>query len=165
MSPAYLAATAAAVLLASLAHPASTPVMAWNASASAPLGLYLVRKPVDLRRGDFVLASLPPAATPMAARRGYLPQGVPVLKRIAALAGDDVCSRGNAIWIDGSAVATRLAADKEGRPLPSWSGCLRLNRTKVLLMMAMVPDSFDGRYFGPIQRSAIIGKATPLWTW
>jgi conjugative transfer signal peptidase TraF len=165
MSPAHLAATAGAVLLAFLAHPASTPVMAWNASASAPLGLYLVRKPADLNRGDFVLASLPPASATMAARRGYLPQGVPVLKRIAALAGDEICSSGDAIRIDGSRVATRLAVDKEGRPLPSWSGCLRLDGTKVLLLMAMVPDSFDGRYFGPIQRSAIIGKATPLWTW
>jgi type IV secretory pathway protease TraF len=25
------------------------------------------------------------------------------------------------------------------------------------------PGSFDGRYFGPVPRSSIIGKATPLW--
>jgi len=165
MSPTYLAATAGAVLLASVAHPASTPVIAWNASASAPLGLYLVRKPIGLARGDFVLAALPPTAVAMAARRGYLPFGVPVLKRVAGLAGDEVCSRGNAIRIDGKAVAKRLAADKEGRPLPSWSGCVRLARTQVFLVMATVPDSFDGRYFGPLPRSAIIGKAMPLWTW
>jgi type IV secretory pathway protease TraF len=25
------------------------------------------------------------------------------------------------------------------------------------------PDSFDGRYFGPTDQDALIGKATPFW--
>jgi len=31
-------------------------------------------------------------------------------------------------------------------------------------MNAAVADSFDGRYFGPIAATAIIGKAQQLWT-
>ena len=27
-----------------------------------------------------------------------------------------------------------------------------------------VPDSLDGRYFGPLPASSIIGRAVPLWT-
>jgi len=27
-----------------------------------------------------------------------------------------------------------------------------------------VPDSLDGRYFGPIPTSSVIGRALPLWT-
>ena len=27
-----------------------------------------------------------------------------------------------------------------------------------------VPDSLDGRYFGPIPASSVIGRALPLWT-
>jgi type IV secretory pathway protease TraF len=26
------------------------------------------------------------------------------------------------------------------------------------------PASLDGRYFGPLPRSAIVGRAAPLWT-
>ena len=26
------------------------------------------------------------------------------------------------------------------------------------------PDSLDGRYFGPTPRSALLGRARPLWT-
>src|SRR5690606_31543249 len=29
---------------------------------------------------------------------------------------------------------------------------------------APAPDSLDGRYFGPIPASAVIGRALPLWT-
>jgi type IV secretory pathway protease TraF len=32
------------------------------------------------------------------------------------------------------------------------------------LLMPGVPASFDGRYFGPIRASAVIGKLVPLWT-
>jgi type IV secretory pathway protease TraF len=31
-------------------------------------------------------------------------------------------------------------------------------------MNAQVRDSLDGRYFGPISASSIIGRAVPLWT-
>ena len=30
--------------------------------------------------------------------------------------------------------------------------------------LARVPDSLDGRYFGPIPASSVIGRALPLWT-
>ena len=34
----------------------------------------------------------------------------------------------------------------------------------VFLMNPGVPDSLDGRYFGPLPASSIIGRAVPLWT-
>lgn len=144
-----------------IAEPA--PRVVWNASASAPLGLYWVTHgPIE--RGDFVLADAPSPARQLAAARGYLPARVRLVKRVAALAGDVVCAVGDVILIDGREVAKRLQRDSHDRPLPAWEGCRTLGPGEVFLLMAEVPDSFDGRYFGPISRSAIIGKLLPVWT-
>ena len=139
------------------------PLLIYNASASAPIGLYRVLPADPIRRGDLVLAHTPPSALGLAAERGYLPESVPLVKRVAAMVGDAVCARDHTISIDGRRVADQLAADAEGRPLPAWAGCRTLGPDEIFLLMADVPDSFDGRYFGPVPTNAIIGKLVPLW--
>jgi conjugative transfer signal peptidase TraF len=141
-----------------------TAAFVWNATASAPIGLYRVRGDRALARGDLVLALPAPSLAAFAARQGYLPSGVPLVKRIAAVAGDAVCTRGDAIFINGRVAAARRAADGKGRPLPAWAGCARLRRSEVFLLMETVADSFDGRYFGPTPASQIVGRLVPLWT-
>jgi len=82
--PLVLAAFGLAALgFAAFVDPA--PRLVWNASASAPIGLYWADHVVPAR-GDFVLAELPPRAQRLAAERSYLPKGVPLVKRVAALA-------------------------------------------------------------------------------
>lgn len=139
------------------------PRFVWNATASAPLGLYVLSTDAP-QRGDFALVRPPPAIRDLAAERGYLPENVPMVKRIAASNGDRVCAIGATIFIDQIAVATRLARDHRQRPLPAWSGCRHLGQDDVFLLMARIPESFDGRYFGVTQRTSIIGKLVPLWT-
>lgn len=146
-----------------IAHP--MPRLVWNATPSAPVGLYRVEPAIALLRGDFVLAWPPDAARRLAAVRGYLPANVPLVKRVAALAGDTVCRAQARVTINGITVATALRADSHGRSLPHWRGCRTLRLNRVLLLMPSVVDSFDSRYFGPIATSAIIGKLVPLWTW
>lgn len=161
----YAVAATSAVVIAVLAPGTRNPSFVWNASASAPLGLYFVSRNNDLKRGELVVAGLPNGADQLAARRAYLPPRVPVIKHIAAVSGDTVCGLANSVVIDGHTVARPLRADKEGRTLPAWHGCVRLDADQVFLLTAAVPDSFDGRYFGPVSRKAIVGKAVPLWTW
>jgi len=146
--------------LATLARP--TPRLVWNASASAPIGLYGVVRD-RATRGDLVLVHTPESVRQLADERRYLPSNVPLVKRIAALRGDTICAAGNAIFINGGLVADRLATDRLGRPLPSWSGCQLLDNDEVFLLMKGVADSFDSRYFGPIPTTAIIGRLVPLW--
>lgn len=147
--------------LASLARPA--PCLVWNASASAPIGLYRVLQG-DAVRGDLVLVRTPNSVRQLAAERGYLPSNVPLVKRVTALDGDLVCGAGDAISVNGHVVAERLARDRLGRPLPTWSGCYLLSGDEAFLLMEGVSDSFDGRYFGSVPTAAIIGRLAPLWT-
>ena len=159
-----VAALGLAALFASASRSPS-PHFVWNASASAPLGLYRVAQKGKLSTGDLVLAWAPESARRLAAERGYLPRSVPLTKRAAATAGDMVCVSEWRILINGKVAATLLTADRQGRPLPSWTGCRNLATDEVFLLMAEVPQSFDSRYFGPIRTSAILGKLVPLWTW
>ena len=138
------------------------PRLVWNASASAPVGLWRIDPHARLHSGDMVLARTPRSVRALAARRRYLRANVTLRKRIVAESGDDVCALGRNIFINGSWVAARRSADTRGRPLPWWNGCERLRGGRVLLLMD-APDSFDGRYFGPVDEDTLIGKAAPLW--
>ena len=150
-------------VLATSASLVPTPRLVWNASASAPIGFYW-RIAGAPSRGDLVLARAPLWARKLAAERRYLPIGVPIVKRVAAVAGDVVCASGDAISVNGRLVAHRFASDRMGRPLPQWEGCQILDAGEFFLLMADAPDSFDGRYFGVTERRDIIGRLVPLWT-
>lgn len=138
------------------------PRLVWNASASAPIGLWSVAPDAPIARGDMVVAQLAAPWRGLAARRHYLPANVPLIKRVAALAGDTACADEDRIFVNDTLVAVRRAADGDGRPMPRWGGCVQLGADAVLLLMDD-PASFDGRYFGPTERRHIIGKARPLW--
>lgn len=141
-----------------------TPRLVWNATASAPVGLYRVVSGEPLHRGDLVLALPPRPIQTFAAQRGYLPRGVPLVKHAVALAPDRVCESNNVVTINGHVVARRLPDDRLHRPLPVWKGCRSLAASDVLLLNPDVATSFDGRYFGPIPTTAIVGKLVSLWT-
>ena len=142
---------------------ASPPVLLWNASASVPIGLYAVHRPAKLRVGDIVVALPPkPLAAYLDARRS-LPEGVPLVKPIAALAGQTICRIDRLVSIDGVTLAEAQEHDRHGHRLPVWQGCRVLAPGEVFLMNPAQPDSLDGRYFGPLPLSVVIGRATPLW--
>ena len=140
------------------------PRLLWNASASAPIGLYSV-EPIDqLAVTNLVVAMPPNSLATFLAERDYVPLGVPLIKRILALRGQSICRNERVISVDGTAMGMTLAHDRQGRPLPVWQGCRAITQDEVFLMNWDEPASFDGRYFGPIPLRAIIGRAQPLWT-
>jgi conjugative transfer signal peptidase TraF len=158
-----LAATAVATGVASTLLWPPRPVLLWNASPSSPIGLYAVSSPKHLRVGDVALAWAPAPVRRLAAARQYLPADVPLVKRVAALAGDRVCAKGKIIFVNDRAAALRRDRDPSGRPMPWWSGCRVLRPGELLLLSRDAPHAFDGRYFGVSRTSQIIGKARLLW--
>lgn len=140
------------------------PLLVWNATASAPIGLYLREAETTRKRGDLVLIRPAPIVAAFSARRGYLPLHVPLIKRIVGLEGDVVCAKGSSVFLNGHLLTRREKSDGRGRVLPQWSGCITLGRTDVFVAMKDVKDSFDGRYFGPIRTDQIIGKLVTPWT-
>lgn len=162
-------ATLSACGLAALAWASFGPPdirVVYNASDSVPLGWYRVDPP-DRRSdstpvGRIVLILLPDTTAAFAAQRSYLPIGIPLLKRVGAVAPQEVCVTDRIVRIDGVPVAAALRSDRMGRPLQAWSGCRRLHPSELFLLSATNPSSFDSRYFGPVGASALLGVAHPL---
>jgi conjugative transfer signal peptidase TraF len=162
--PAAAIAGAGALAIAALAGPyfyPRRPLLLWNASPSEPIGLYRLASGGG-RTGDMVAAFAPIRFRLLAAKRGYLPEEVPLIKRIAAAAGDRLCTAGRELRINGRTAAIRLQSDIRGRSLPWWQGCRRLH-TGEALILGTGPRSFDGRYFGPVPTSALLGEAVLVW--
>lgn len=158
-----IAGTVAASALLSAALPVSR-VLVWNATASVPTGLYHIRGTASLHVRERVAIDPPPHLQRFLAARGYLPLGMPLLKEIAALPGDRVCRTGASITINGKQVGLARVRDSRGRALPGWSGCTVIAAGELFVMNRRAQDSFDGRYFGPLPRARVIGRASPVWT-
>ncbi len=141
----------------------------WNASASVPIGLYRI-VPLDVSEGDqldvtdLAVVVPPDELATFLDQRSYLPKGAPLLKRVLALGGTEVCRVASAIIAYDMSYGRALERDREGRPLPVWQGCRTLADGEAFFMNWDSPDSFDGRYFGPLPITTVIGRAIPIWT-
>ena len=141
------------------------PFYIWNASASVPIGLYRLRHADRFQVTELVAVQPPEPLATFLDLNGYLPVGVFMLKRVLALPGQTVCRSGLAISVDEIAVGEARDRDARGRPLPKWQGCRMVGYGELFLMNWQSDDSLDGRYFGFLPASAVIGRAIPVWTW
>jgi conjugative transfer signal peptidase TraF len=142
----------------------TTPHYIWNASNSVPIGLYRVQSVTQLTVTELVAVQPPDLLAAFLDFNGYLPIGVPMLKRVLALPGQTVCRNGLTIAVDGIDIGNARERDGRGRPLPSWHGCRVIADGDVFVMNWQSEDSLDGRYFGSLPASAVIGRAVPVWT-
>lgn len=114
------------MLIGGLSFVHITPRLIWNASASTPVGLYSIDRSSRLEVTDLVAVNAPEPLASFLAERGYLPRGVPLMKRVAGLSGQQVCRTGAHVSVDGIAMAEALDRDRLGRDLPIWQGCRRI---------------------------------------
>lgn len=136
----------------------------WNASASVPVGLYRIERGGPLLIGDLAVVVPPDELADFLDERGYLPKGLPLLKRVLALVGTTVCRHGAVITAYDLTYGEARERDGQDRPLPIWQGCRTIADGEAFFMNWDSSDSFDGRYVGPLQLSTVVGRAVPLWT-
>lgn len=137
------------------------PRLIWNASESAPIGLYSIAYHAP-SRGEVALVSPAGKAAQLIESRSYLPPQTPLLKHVAAQTGDEICRDETQVFVNGVALAEALKVDSMGRPMPAWSGCLTLQDGEIFLLNDH-PKSLDGRYFGTTDLKDIAGVAQPVW--
>lgn len=156
------AVAALAIVIASFVPTA--PRLVWNASASVPIGFYTIALDERLEAPDLVAVMPPEPVASFMVERGYIGRGVPLLKRVIGLPGQSVCRDGREIAVDSIPLGEARDHDSRGRDLPVWQGCRVIADGEVFLMNPDVGDSLDGRYFGPLPASVVIGRAIPLFT-
>jgi type IV secretory pathway protease TraF len=129
-----------------------------NISPSLPYGLYRIHSmdavTPPLTPGTLVVVSLPAW------------RDMPLLKPVAAAAGDRVCRLGGRLVIEGMDYGS-IFAEWNGQPLPTAiapESCLVILPGEVFLATA-APQSLDSRYYGPVAVEQISAMATPLVTW
>jgi conjugative transfer signal peptidase TraF len=161
----YVMVTYFATMGVAIASFVSTPLkLVWNASGSVPIGLYEIQPAEQLAVTDLVAVMPPRPLADFMIERGYIGRDVPLMKRVMALPGQEVCRTGRGITVDGVPLGDALDRDRMGRALPIWQGCRRVADSDLFFMNPDVRDSLDGRYFGPLPARTVIGRATPLYT-
>lgn len=145
-----------------------------NETESLPSGIWrIVGSPGVAVRGDIV--NFCPPDTPalsLARERGYLHDGPcpgglePLFKPVVALGGDRVELTDEGIRVNGVLVpnSAPIAIDGKGEQMPHLErGVYRVDPGKAWMVSSYTAYSFDSRYFGPVDLSAVAGRAIPVW--
>jgi conjugative transfer signal peptidase TraF len=143
----------------------------FNLTASLPLGIYRVSSDPPTR-GSIVQVCLDSATAHFAQARGYLGRGAckggvrPLGKIVLAIEGDVVTHEQERILVNGDGIpnSETVLEDSRGRALPhhAW-GEHRIGKGELWLFSPYHRNSYDSRYFGPVERSQVISALRPLW--
>ena len=155
-----LSICAAAVAMLVVPVSANSARLVWNITKSAPTGLYSIEQG-SWHVGDRVAVRPTELLTDDLERRGVLPRGKLLIKRIVAGQGDTVCRDGVDVTVNGLAAAVARDVSGSGDKLPVWFGCRTLGPSDVLLL-GDTADSYDGRYFGVTSARDILGRVRML---
>lgn len=140
------------------------PLILINYTDSLPHGFYLVRSRVP-RQQEIAAFYLPtPVAWQYRDRAWLIPDAI-FLKPVAFYSGTRLCWRAHRMLANSRKIAILKNFDARGLPLRYPRGCLTLKSKEIFALSTFSRNSFDSRYFGPIQRTSVIGTATPLLTW
>ena len=145
-----------------------------NATLSMPRGVWRVTASAEVRRGDAVVVCLPDGmAARVGLQRGYVGPGAcpggtePLLKVVAAAAGDVVAVGPHGLAVNGAVLAgtTPLIHDAAGRGLPAWPPGIYAVQSGTAWVTTPAANSWDSRYWGPVRLADVLGVAHPVAVW
>ena len=140
------------------------PLLLYPSTPSLPAGLYLKVGDV-IERGSVVAFPVPDVARTYQRTIGRtVDSGFLFLKPVAAMPGDQVCNDvALGLRINGLHLGATAIRDREGHLLPIWQNCRHLAADEIFTFADHVPTSFDGRYYGPIERTRVVGVYRMIW--
>jgi conjugative transfer signal peptidase TraF len=132
-------------------------------SASMPKGVYKIKAADNVSLGQIVIFKIPKNVSDLVQKRRWAPEGLTYLlmKPIAAKAGDRILISEKGLFLNSVYVGAVERFDSVGLPLPAIYGEFVLKQNE-LFTLSYHENSFDSRYFGPIQKSAVKGVVEPL---
>ena len=129
-----------------------------NIEPSVPYGVYRLHAVSEpLTRGTLVLLPVPGNV------QRWHSRWVPLLKPIAAVAGDVVCVDDDGLHI-GTEAYGRVYTEAGGSRLPHITGCLTVGEGEVFVA-SQGYRSLDSRYFGSVRVQDLTAWATPVLVW
>lgn len=145
-----------------------------NTTKSIPVGLYwMTERPVE--KGVYVAFCPPEVGVFREAKArdyigaGFCPGGFGLMmKRVLAAKGDEIAISADGVSVNGQLLPLSKLIDNDlsGRPLPRFQDSrYTLAGEQLLLMSDVSATSFDGRYFGPVNKSQVKGVIRPIVTW
>jgi len=136
----------------------------WNRTPSMPLGLYRLKHGAPVSRGTVVAFPIPHPVRKLVLERRYLTGRDSLTKEVAALPGDEVCTAGNVLTINGRVFGPVQKSDSMGRPLPTFQFCGSIPEG-AFFAASRHQRSFDSRVFGLVPLAEVKGTVTALWTY
>jgi conjugative transfer signal peptidase TraF len=155
----------AGILIASLALGGRLFPSVWfvyNYTDSLPKGFYRIERKTLYHRGDLLVFKVPEEVRRMVKDRHWLRDNGFLVKPLIGLRGDFVCTRFGRFKVAGHDFGGIEKSDKEGRNLPEYDAC-GVIQSGFLVGIEGMANSFDSRYYGPIQECSVLGIAVPLW--
>ena len=106
----------------------------------------------DYKRGDVIVFSPPP---------GYQEDGrdIPFIKRVIGVAGDTVEIKDNAVWVNGVKLVEPYIYDGQATIPKTDTTVWQVPKDSLFVLGDHRESSQDSRYFGPIAKSTVIGRA------
>lgn len=129
---------------------------------SMPKGYYLTYRTEDIGRNDDVLFQPNEKTQQFIVGHGWLPKGVPLLKRIVGIQGDRLCIKQQQVVLNNKTIASIKDKDIKGNQLPQFQFCGVIAHNQYFVQGIANDHSFDSRYYGLISGNQIISKAIKL---